>query len=153
MAGPFVVTGPLRDVRDRLRRSLESIAERVGQLSALPLEERSPAMAKVAGDLDAVLRPHLEWEERTVHPVVDKFACEGPAAFSASMRYEHAIIHRSIGELRELSGAEDVVAFSRRADNLLGIVFAHFELEEQIVFPILDRALGATGRPIAPPSP
>ncbi len=148
------MTAPLRQARDRLRRSLAAIADRVGVLGALPVEARSTAMRSLAADLEALLRPHLEWEERTIHPVVDKFACEGPAAFSASMRYEHEIILRAAGELRSMADdATPVVAFSRRADNLLGVVLAHFELEEHVLLPILDRALGRAGGPIAAPPP
>jgi hemerythrin-like domain-containing protein len=154
MSRPSSVTAPLREERLRLRESLAAIAERVGELARLPMEGRSAAMKQVAAELDERLRPHLEWEERTIHPIVDKFACEGPAAFSASMQYEHEIIFRSIGELRWRSlDAAAVVAFSRRADNLLGIVLAHFELEEEVLFPIIDRALSRTSDSsvVAPP--
>ncbi len=146
------MTAPLRQARDRLRRSLAAIADRVGALAALPVEERAAAMRELGADLDALLRPHLEWEERTVHPVVDKFACEGPAAFSASMRYEHEIIFRAMGELRAMADdGATAVAFSRRADNLLGVVLAHFELEEHVLFPILDRSLGSGGEALDGP--
>jgi iron-sulfur cluster repair protein YtfE (RIC family) len=155
MSSTSVVTAPLREARRRLRESLAAIADRVGELASLPAEERSARLKQIAADLDARLRPHLEWEERTIHPVVDKFACEGPAAFSTSMRYEHEIIYRSIDELREQSlDASSTVAFSRRADNLLGVVLAHFELEEQVLFPILDRALSQNSQhPIVAPPP
>lgn len=155
MPSATLVTAPLRDARGHLREFLKAIADRVGELASLPTEERSAGMKKVAADLDTRLRPHLEWEERAIHPVVDKFACEGPAAFSASMRYEHEIIYRSIGELRAQSlDGTSVVAFTRRADNLLGVVLAHFELEEQVLFPILDRALGPTSEhPLVAPPP
>lgn len=141
------VTAPLRDARNRMRSTLAAISDRIGELALVPIAERGAAMEQVVADLDRCLKPHLEWEERTIHPVVDKFACEGPAAFSASMRYEHHIIHRSIGELRAYAGdATAVVAFSRRADGLLGVVLAHFELEEEVLFPILDRALDPASR-------
>jgi len=155
MPGRHRITAPLREVRGRLRVALAEIAARTGDLPALPLHARSAAMREVAAELEAQLRPHLEWEERTIHPVVDKFACEGPAAFSASMRYEHEIVYRTLLELRgRAADAEGAVAFSRRVDNLLGLVLAHFELEEEVLFPILDLALGATGQPIAvPPAP
>jgi iron-sulfur cluster repair protein YtfE (RIC family) len=147
-------TAPLRAARTRIRRRLASLADRVGLLPSLPVEERTTAMTSIALDLEHGLRPHLDWEERSIHPVVDKFACEGPAAFSASMRYEHEIIYRGIGELREHSlDASAVVAFARRADNLLGVVAAHFELEEEVLFPILDRALGKSGANLASPPP
>jgi iron-sulfur cluster repair protein YtfE (RIC family) len=149
------VTAPLREARAHIRAALARVAERVGAIPDLPPEARTAAMDGVVAELLARLRPHLEWEERTIHPVVDKFACEGPATFSSSMRYEHAIIYRWLDELRMQAGdPAAVVAFSRRADNLLGVVLAHFELEEQVLFPILDRALASAARqPISPPPP
>ncbi len=148
-------TAALRDTRAHLRQALARIADRVGTLRDLPPEGRVAAMEHVSDELSARLRPHLRWEERTIHPIVDKFACEGPAAFSASMRYEHAIIYRGLDDLRALaSDPSAVVAFARRADNLLGIVLAHLELEEEVLFPILDRALRRdASAPIAPPPP
>ncbi len=132
-------TEALRGVRAGIREALAEIAQRVGAVAASAAAAPTASMRAIAADLDACLRPHLEWEERTVHPVVDKFACEGPAAFSASMRYEHEIIHRWMAELSRRAGERDAVAFARRADNLLGLVLAHFELEEEVLFPILDR--------------
>jgi iron-sulfur cluster repair protein YtfE (RIC family) len=139
------VTAPLRAARAQIRRALAALAERIGALPSLPLEERAAAMGRLVAELDERLRPHLEFEERTIHPVVDKFACEGPAAFSASMRYEHTIIYRWLAELGQRAGdASAAVAFSRRADNLLGVVLAHFELEEEVLFPVLDRTMSAS---------
>jgi iron-sulfur cluster repair protein YtfE (RIC family) len=135
------VTGPLRAQRDRLRETLALISDRVGALPALPADAARAEMRALAAALDACLRPHLAWEERTLHPVVDKYACDGPAAFSASMRYEHEIIHRWSADLARQS-AGDPGAYARQADRLLGVVLAHFELEEHVLFPILDRTLG-----------
>jgi hemerythrin-like domain-containing protein len=98
-------------------------------------------MRAIVSELDACLRPHLSWEERTIHPIVDRFACEGPTAFSATMRYEHEIIDRWSADLARRAEESDFVAFARNADRLLGVVLAHFELEEQVLFPILDRAV------------
>ncbi|WP_242342216.1 hemerythrin domain-containing protein [Anaeromyxobacter terrae] len=135
------VTAPLREQRARLRETLAAIGDRVGALAGLGADGAAAEMRAIVAALDACLRPHLAWEERTLHPVVDKYACEGPAAFSASMRYEHDIIHRWSAELARRSGG-DPRAFARHADRLLGVVLAHFELEEHVLFPILDRTLG-----------
>ncbi|WP_242340239.1 MULTISPECIES: hemerythrin domain-containing protein [Anaeromyxobacter] len=138
---PPAVTAPLRAQRARLRETLAAIDHRVGALAGLEVDAAVAEMRAVVSALDACLRPHLAWEERTLHPVVDKYACEGPAAFSASMRYEHDIIHRWSAELARRAGG-DPRAFVRHADRLLGVVLAHFELEEHVLFPILDRTLG-----------
>jgi iron-sulfur cluster repair protein YtfE (RIC family) len=148
-----VATSALRQVRARLRLALGAIADRVGRVAAAP-EGSGGARREIAGDIDETLRPHLEWEERAIHPIVDKFACEGPAAFSASMRYEHEIIHRWLAEIARLAEGDDARAFARRVDNLLGLVLAHFELEEQVLFPILDRAMSPDAfRPIERDAP
>jgi hypothetical protein len=52
MSSTSLVTASLRDARLRLRQSLEAIADRVGDLARLLIEERTVAMAQVAADLD-----------------------------------------------------------------------------------------------------
>lgn len=137
---PHLVTRPLREARARVVEALGEIADRVGALGSVSSERQRATLHGIVDDVTAHLRPHLEWEERTVHPIVDKYACEGPAVFSASMRYEHEVIYRWLSELRGLADG-DAVPFARRADNLLGVVLAHFELEEQVLFPVLDRSM------------
>lgn len=140
---PRLATAELRAERARIRVTLSRISQLAGAVGSAPPERRGPAMREVVDALDACLGPHLEWEERTLHPIVDKFACEGPAAFSASMRYEHEIIHRWMAELARVAGATpgDAGGFVRQADRLLGVVTAHFELEEHVFFPVLDRSV------------
>lgn len=144
-----LATGPLREVRLRIVERLAGIAERVGTLAAQPDHVARAAMQGIVRDLATCLRPHLRWEERTLHPIVDRYACEGPAAFSTSLRYEHEIIYRWIDDLEDLAGG-DRLAFARRADNLLGLVLAHFELEEHVLFPVLDRSVEAGGGYVPP---
>ena len=50
---------------------------------------------------------------------------------------------RWIGELGAMakSPSADAQAFTRRADNLLGLVRAHFESEEDVLLPVLDRTM------------
>jgi hypothetical protein len=72
-----------------------------------------------------------------------------------SARPRPALLRGELEHLKELvADAADAVAFSRRADNLLGVVLAHVELEEEVLFPILDRALCGTSRSpiLAPPT-
>jgi hypothetical protein len=66
----------------------------------------------------------------------------GREPFTATMRREHAIIDRWIEELAVNAGstAPDVVGFARSADRLFGLIDAHFEEEEEVLLPILDRA-------------
>lgn len=137
---PPLLMERIREVRAGITEKLSSLAADLASLEGMTDSDRRACMQRVAGEMSGCLRAHLEWEESTVHPIADKYACEGPAVFSASMRYEHQIIYRWLGELRDLAEGE-AAAFRRRADNLLGVVLAHFELEENVLFPVLERSL------------
>jgi hypothetical protein len=39
------------------------------------------------------------------------------------------------------SASPDAAAFVRRADNLLGLIWAHFEEEEMVLLPVLDETM------------
>ena len=95
--------------------------------------------------LEEHIAAHAQWEERALYPVVDRQADGGDNPFTASMRHEHVIVGRWIGELDQLAAADlaNVQAFTRRADNLLGLIWAHFEEEEQVLLPVLDRSMSA----------
>ncbi len=137
---PPSLTQRIREVRARIAEKLSSLAADIASPQPSTDADRRACLRRVAAEMSGCLRPHLRWEESTIHPIADKYACEGPAVFSASMRYEHEIISRWLEELRDLAEG-DAAAFQRRADNLLGVVLAHFELEENVLFPVLERSL------------
>jgi len=89
------------------------------------------------------IKPHAEWEERVLYPIVDRLAGGGPNAFTATMRYEHRVVGRWIAELRAESDkpAIDAAKFARRTDNLLGLLWAHFEEEEEVLLPLIDKGM------------
>jgi hemerythrin-like domain-containing protein len=96
----------------------------------------------VAKFLTEHILTHAAWEEEHLYPAVDKRTHAGEFPFTASMRYEHRIVGRSIGELSDLAAGDtlDATAFSRKTDRLLGLISAHFEEEEEVLLPILDKA-------------
>ncbi len=100
-------------------------------------------MASIAGFLQDHILAHAKWEESVLYPVVDRLARSGPEPFTATMRYEHGIVGRWIAELAAEAKrpAPDVDAFARRTDNVLGLLAAHFEEEEEVLLPLLDRSL------------
>ena len=89
------------------------------------------------------IKPHAEWEERFLYPVVDKLAGGGAHAFTSTMRYEHRVVGRWIAELRAEADKPkvDAARFARRTDNLLGLLWAHFEQEEEVLLPLIDKGM------------
>jgi hemerythrin-like domain-containing protein len=109
-------------------------------LGAIPPHEQEERMAKLVLFLRDHLRPHAQWEERVLYPLVESYAGDG---FTQSMKHEHRIIERWMDDLGDDASSvlPDAHPFVRRADKLLGLLLAHFEVEEEVLLPILDRAL------------
>jgi hypothetical protein len=59
------------------------------------------------------------------------------------MRYEHRVVGRWINELRAEADKPkiDAAKFARRSDNLLGLLWAHFEEEEGVLLPFIDKGM------------
>lgn len=126
-----------------IKEHLGHIHGMVGRLAAAPPAEHRDKMGLIVEFLKDHIGTHAAWEERALYPVVDRQAGGGAHPFTASMRHEHRIVERWIGELEQEAAkpSPDAVAFARRADNLLGLIWAHFEEEEEVLLPILDRTM------------
>lgn len=134
-------TQPFRDEHAQVRQHLKEMAARVGQLRNESADAQKKSMGEVVAFFQQHIKPHAEWEERHLYPVVDKLAgCPTARPFTSTMRFEHRVIGGWIDELaREAKKpAPDAVAFSRRADNLFGLLSAHFDEEEQVLLPLID---------------
>lgn len=81
------------------------------------------SMTRLVSLLEERLR-YMEFEGRILHPIIDRFACEGPMAFSASTEYEHRVVGRRIGDLAASARDTSVDArtFARRVDRLRGLL-------------------------------
>lgn len=128
-----------------IKKHLAHIEEWTGKLSGSKSAEQRKTMQTIVTFLKEHIKPHAQWEEKKLYPAVDKRACSGPNPFSASMRYEHRIIERWIAELDKAASAPrpDAQKFSRQSEQLLGLIKAHFEEEEEVLLPILDKSMTA----------
>jgi hemerythrin-like domain-containing protein len=128
-----------REVQEHLRH----VHDWVGALPTQKPAEQKKTAQKVATFFEDHIKAHAEWEERFLYPVVDKLAGGGANRFTSTMRYEHRVVGRWIAELRAESAKSriDAAKFARRADNLLGLLWAHFEEEEEVLLPFIDKGL------------
>lgn len=135
------VTQGVRDGHAALRKELEVHKAGVGGLLRLPREVAEATMARAVVFLDEEIRPHAGWEEVKLYPLLDALV-GGGEPFTATMRCEHAVVDRWIEELAVNAGsaAPDVAWFARSADRLFGLIEAHWEEEEQVLLPILERS-------------
>lgn len=153
MAAAVLLTAlPLAAADERatasFRKEHMEVKEHLGHLDAMAgsmATADAAAQKKTAGFIAKFLNDHIlshaKWEEQRLYPAVDKRTHAGEYPFTGSMRYEHTIIGRSIAELGTLAAKSDLDAkeFARKTDRLLGLIAAHFEEEEEVLLPILDK--------------
>jgi hemerythrin-like domain-containing protein len=134
------VTQGFLDGHAALREQLRLHEAAVGDLRGAPAQAAAVTMDGAVLFLDEEIRPHATWEELKLYPLLDSLV-GGREPFTASLRREHAIIDRWIETLAvsAASTAPDPAAFARSADRLFGLIEAHFEEEEQVLLPILER--------------
>jgi hemerythrin-like domain-containing protein len=136
-------TAGFRAEHREMREHLGHVHDWVGALATEQALAQRKTAQKIASFLESHIKPHAEWEERFLYPMVDKLAGGGSNAFTSTMRYEHRVVGRWIGELRAEADKPkiDAIRFSRRADNLLGLISAHFEEEEEVLLPLIDKSM------------
>lgn len=143
--GSKLPSAQFRTEHVEIKKHLAHVEEWAGKLSATKLEEQKKTMLKIVTFFKEHIKPHAEWEEKKLYPAVDKRASKGTAAFTTTMRYEHKIVGRWIEGLeKEMSNTSpNTVLFARKTDQLLGLIIAHFEEEEEVLLPILDKSMTA----------
>lgn len=129
-----------------IKKHLSDVEQWTGNLTSSSSAEQKKTMLKIVTFFKEHIKPHAEWEEKKLYPAVDKRASKGSEIFTSTMRYEHKIVGRWIEELEKEATAKTSNAklFSRKTDQLLGLINAHFEEEEEVLLPILDKSMTST---------
>lgn len=112
------------------------------QLEKEPRDEQLQTMQRVVGFFREHIGPHALDEERVLYPAVRQRAGEGNRLTEVPI-YEHRIVERWIADLETEAAKDspDAAAFSEKAVHLVGLLRAHFEVEEQVLLPILDTTM------------
>jgi hemerythrin-like domain-containing protein len=87
------------------------------------------------------LTTHLSSEEQTLFPAFEA-ATGMTAGPTAVMRLEHAQMRQLLGELTHALAAKDADGFGGAAETLLVLMQQHNLKEENMLYPMCDRALG-----------
>ena len=121
----------------------EAEGKALAVLSA-PEADRAAHVHAVVHFLEHVLAPHAHVEEAVLYPAVDRaVGAPAPFRYTDTMRHDHTVVARTIGELHAFMQAGDLssaalAAFQAKALALFGLVRAHFEAEEDVLLVVLD---------------
>jgi hemerythrin-like domain-containing protein len=136
-------TDNFRKEHAEIKEHLQHLHVMAGKLTTADVAQQRETANFIAKFLNDHIRSHARWEEQRLYPAVDHRTHAGMHPFTSSMRYEHGIIGRAIEELATQAAATpfDPVLYLRKTDRLLGVISAHFEKEEEVFLPILDRTM------------
>jgi iron-sulfur cluster repair protein YtfE (RIC family) len=114
------------------------------EAEAAPPDAAAQAFAAFA---DAMQR-HLAMEEQVLFPAFEQ-ATGNSMGPTRIMRMEHEQMRELFGQMRDALMANDANTFAGLAETLLILMQQHNLKEEQILYPMSDRALGDADQLIA----
>lgn len=101
-----------------------------------------PALEREASDFLRRLRRHIEMEENVLFPAFEQRTGMTAAGPSAQMRVEHTQMRPILSRMQEAASAPDRVGYQQASKALFDILVPHNMKEEQMMYPMLDEAVG-----------
>jgi len=135
---------PFRQEHEHLIAKLDAVARIAETLRDVPEPERAAKVHEVVHFFKHVLAPHAEVEEAVLYSYVDRtVGAPSPFRYTDTMRHDHTVVARTIGQLDAFMRAGDLSPeglhrFQAQSIGLLGLVRAHFEAEEDVLLAALD---------------
>jgi hemerythrin-like domain-containing protein len=91
----------------------------------------------------ASMEHHFGMEEQVLFPSFEQVA--GPMGPTQVMRHEHSQMRQLFDEMNQAATGRDTDGYLGAAETLLILMQQHNAKEEQILYPMSDRMLGAAG--------
>lgn len=143
-----VPTEPLREEHRELLPRIEALKSLADAVEAEGLQQLEQRLAEAESFLTRHLIPHAEAENGALYPLVERYLGTGA---TATMSRDHSEVGALVRELSQAAaavrnGAADPASARRLRAVLYGlyaVVRLHFDKEEEIYLPLLDRNLGA----------
>ncbi len=142
-------TEPIRAEHRDLRPHLDHLAVSGRELPTWDEETAASTLPRYVGFLSGHLIPHAVAEEEHLYPVIDRIA--GSEMTTATMRADHREITARVNAFA--SSVEQALAnwdegahrndLAHQLSGLSAIVGLHFEKEEDVLLPLLDKAMSA----------
>jgi hemerythrin-like domain-containing protein len=118
---------------------IDGIAERaVGAAEARDWD----VLARDGAEFLRRLRQHIEVEEKVLFPAFEQRTGMSAAGPSVQMRVEHEQMRPILAQMLTAVAAQDGAGYQRATRALLDILMPHNMKEEQMMYPMLDEAMG-----------
>jgi iron-sulfur cluster repair protein YtfE (RIC family) len=101
------------------------------------------ALARHGGEFLRRLRQHIEIEEDVLFPAFEQRTGMTAGGPSVQMRVEHEQMQPILARMQAAIGAQDAGGYRSASQALFDILVPHNQKEEQMMYPMLDQAVGA----------
>lgn len=118
---------------------IDGIAERA---VAAAQAHDSAALARDGAEFLRRLRQHIEVEEQVLFPAFEQRTGMSAGGPSKVMRIEHEQMRPILAQMDTAVAAQDGAGYQRASKALLDILMPHNQKEEQMMYPMLDQAVG-----------
>ncbi len=132
-----------------IKNKLDDAAAHAMALSSATPEEASELFHRIVHFFHHELIPHAEAEERILYAAADRLVQTAHGRrYTDALRYEHTVIARQVQALhaamqRDDRSPEAIDEFQRRTLELVGLIDAHFGVEENVVLTAFDEQMSA----------
>ncbi|MCG3189812.1 MAG: hypothetical protein LKCHEGNO_02312 [Burkholderiaceae bacterium] len=99
-------------------------------------------LEREAGEFLRRLRRHIEMEEVVLFPAFEERTGMVQAGPSVQMRMEHEQMQPILEQMQTAVAAHDGAGYRQASHALLEILVPHNQKEEQMMYPMLDQAVG-----------
>jgi iron-sulfur cluster repair protein YtfE (RIC family) len=118
---------------------IDGVAERA--LAAAQARDGA-GLARDAAEFLRRLRQHIEAEEKLLFPAFEQRTGMSAAGPSVQMRAEHEQMQPILAQMEAAVAAQDGAGYQRASRALFDILTPHNLKEEQMMYPMLDEAVG-----------
>lgn len=136
-------TGPLRAQHADLMAELGRLEALLEELLSPDGADAGEIMTSVVDFVKLQVRPRAQWEEAVLYEAIDRLLGPADLPFTATMRREHELVGAWVQQLDAIRA--ELPPRKRRfaliAAGMLAFIRAHFQVQEDVLLPILDRNL------------
>jgi hemerythrin-like domain-containing protein len=143
MPNPPRPTDALRGDHAKILNTLHALGERIEKLHESGTLDQLALSREVIDFVNRQVAPHARAEEYTLYPATDWAAGEG-SRLTEVPRFEHQLVARRCQALEKaISAGSSSGKLMHLCYGILGLVAAHFQVTEEVLFPYLDKAFDA----------
>jgi len=103
------------------------------------------ALEREASDFLRRIATHIEMEERLLFPAIEERTGMGAGGPTATMKDEHRTMEGLFEQMRDAITAQNAAAYRGASAQVMEILVQHNQKEEQMMYPMLDSAMGDEG--------